>query len=132
MKVVLDANSALAIALHKDEAEPYLQVVDEASEVLAPDLIVPEFVNGLWKLYQFSSLNPDVCDRAMDVLVQVVDTLVPSIQLCREAFSLGRSHKSKAAYDMFYLALTLREDAILLTLDKALKKEAKVLGVRVA
>jgi predicted nucleic acid-binding protein len=39
--------------------------------------------------------------------------------------------KTRAAYDMFYLALALREDAVLLTLDATLKKEARRAGVRV-
>ncbi len=34
-------------------------------------------------------------------------------------------------YDMFYLALARREDAMLLTLDKALAKEAVRQGIRV-
>ena len=33
--------------------------------------------------------------------------------------------------DMFYLALALRENAVLLTLDATLKKEARRAGIRV-
>ena len=50
----------------------------------------------------------------------------------REAFALSRAQRSRAAYDMFYLALAQREDAVLLTLDGTLKKEAKRAGIRLA
>jgi predicted nucleic acid-binding protein len=56
---------------------------------------------------------------------------VPSQELYREAFALTRAQQSRAAYDMFYLALARREDAVLLTLDSTLKKEARRAGIRV-
>ncbi|MEO8049553.1 MAG: hypothetical protein ABI833_03985 [Acidobacteriota bacterium] len=56
---------------------------------------------------------------------------MPSIELYCEAFALNRAQKSRAAYDMFYLALALREDAVLLTLGATLKKKARRAGVRV-
>jgi len=56
---------------------------------------------------------------------------VPSQELYREAFALSRAQQTRSAYDMFYLALALRENAVLLTLDATLKKEAKRAGVRV-
>ena len=43
-------------------------------------------------------------------------------ELYREAFALSRAQQTRAAYDMFYLALALRENAVLLTLDSTLKK----------
>ena len=67
----------------------------------------------------------------MRVLLNVVETFVPSTQIYRRAFALSREQQTRAAYDMFYLALALREDAVLLTLDATLKKEAKRAGIKV-
>lgn len=68
-------------------------------------------------------------------MLNLVETFVPSTQIYRDAFALSRAQKTRAAvantYDMFYLALALREDAVLLTLDGTLKKEARRAGVRV-
>jgi predicted nucleic acid-binding protein len=47
-----------------------------------------------------------------------------------EAFLLARTAR-RSAYDMFYLALARREDAVYLTTDAALRKEAERQGVRV-
>jgi predicted nucleic acid-binding protein len=131
VKVVLDANCAMEIAFNKTGAGRLKALLAESEEVLAPDLIVPEFVNGVWKLYQFTETNLGLCDQALGTLLEMIDTFVPSHEIYRDAFALSRAQKTRAAYDMFYLALALRENAILLTLDATLKKEGRRAGVRV-
>ncbi len=131
MKVVLDANCAIEIALNKQQGDRLKALLSESEQVLAPDLLIPEFVNALWKYHQFNQLSLSVCDQAMELLPVLVETFVPSAEIYREAFALTRAQQSRAAYDMFYLALARRENAVLLTLDGTLKKEAKRAGIRV-
>lgn len=131
MKVVLDANCAIEVALNKKEGERLKALLDESDQVLAPDLLVPEFVNTLWKYHQFDQFSLELCDEALTRMLEMVDTFVPSREIYRDAFALSRAQKTRAAYDMFYLALALRENAVLLTLDGTLKKEARRAGVRV-
>ena len=64
-------------------------------------------------------------------MFDLVGTFVPSREIYREAFALACAQQSRAPDDMFYLALARREDAVLLTLDGTLKKEAKRAGIRV-
>ena len=131
MKVILDTNCAMEIAFNKTDAGRLKALLGESEAVIAPDLIVPEFVNAVWKLLQFTDTSLDLCDQALSTLLEMVDTFVPSREIFREAFALSRAQKTRAAYDMFYLALALRENAVLLTLDATLKKEARRAGVRV-
>jgi predicted nucleic acid-binding protein len=131
VKVVLDANCAIEIALNKQQGDRLKALLSESEQVLAPDLLIPEFVNALWKYHQFNQLSLSVCDQAMELLPVLVETFVPSAEIYREAFALTRAQQSRAAYDMFYLALARRENAVLLTLDGTLKKEAKRAGIRV-
>ena len=131
MKAVLDTNCALEIAFNKTDAVKLKTLLDESDAVLAPDLIIPEFVNALWQLHRLSRLSLSLCQEVGELLFDLVGTFVPSQEIYREAFALTRAQQSRAAYDMFYLALALREDAVLLTLDGTLKKEAKRAGVRV-
>ena len=131
MKAVLDTNCALEIALNKTEAVRLKTLLDESDTVLAPDLIIPEFVNALWRLHRLSRLSLSLCQEASELLFDLVETFVPAQEIYREAFALTRAQQSRAAYDMFYLALARRENAVLLTLDSTLKKEAKRAGIRV-
>ena len=125
----------MEIAFNKTDAARLKALLGESEEVLAPDLLIPEFVNASWKLYQFTETSLGLCDQALGTLLEMVDTFVPSREIYRDAFALSRAQKTRAAvvntYDMFYLALALRENAILLTLDTTLKKEARRAGVRV-
>jgi predicted nucleic acid-binding protein len=131
VRIVLDASAAIEIALDGAKASQLTRTLKEADEVLAPDLLVCEVTNTIWKYHRFGNLDLSSCDLAIDFGLGLVDALVSSKELYREAFLLARTAR-KPAYDMFYLALCRREDATLLTLDDALKKEALRQGIRLA
>ena len=130
MRLVLDASAAVTVILNRPEAHRFKEALAAADLVLAPDLLVPEIVNAIWKYHQFEGLGVDICDRALSQALGIVDLLVPSKELAREAFLLARTTR-RPAYDMFCLALARREDASLLTRDAALRKEAHRQGVGV-
>ncbi len=131
MRAVLDASAAIEVALGRSQAARLARILGEADVVLAPDLFVPEVVNAIWKYHQFDRLSLDACDRALAGALGLVDSLVPSKEIHGEAFLLARTTR-RPAYDMFYLALARREDAVFLTTDVALRREAERQGVRVA
>ena len=130
MRVVLDASVAIEIALGHKQAAKFAAVLAKAGEVLAPDLITAEATNAIWKYHHVQGLNFSTCERALRTAVHLPDRLVSSLSLYAEAFLLARTTR-KPAYDMFYVALARREDAVLLTLDSRLKKEAEKLSIRV-
>jgi predicted nucleic acid-binding protein len=130
VKVVLDTSAAIEVALARRLSAPLAAVLREADAVLAPDLFVAEVVNTIWKYHRFEGLSLDVCDRALEAGLSLVDVVVPCRELASEAFLLARIAR-RPAYDMFYLALARSRDAVLLTTDAALKKEAARQGVRV-
>lgn len=130
MRLVLDASAAIEVVLDRPKGRIFGGVLEKADEVLAPELLVPEVVNVIWKYHQFENLSLTACDRALERAVGLVDALVSCKDLYREAFLLARvTHRP--AYDMFYLALAQREDAGFLTLDAPLKKEAGRQGIPV-
>ena len=89
MRLILDASAAVEVALSRSRARQFESVLEDADEVLAPDLIVPEVVNTIWKYHQFERLNIDVCDRALEFAFGLIDLLVPGKELYREAFLLA-------------------------------------------
>ena len=131
MRVVLDANAAVEVALEGKAAGPLSAMLSQSEEVIAPELLVPEVVNAVWKYHQFSEFDLGKCEKILELALGLVDRLISHREIYREAFALSRVQKTRAAYDMFYLALARREDAVLLTLDGTLKKEAKRAGIRV-
>ena len=131
MRVVLDASAAIEVVLQRSHAARFAAILGEADVVLAPDLFVPEVVNTIWKYHHFEHLGLAVCQDALEAALGLADTLVPSIEICGEAFLLARTTR-RPAYDMFYLALARREDASFLTRDAALRREAERQGIRTA
>ena len=129
MRIVLDASAAVEVALDGKRAAQLGAILEESEEVLAPDLLLAEIVNSIWKYHEFQQLELTTCVRALDLAVGLVDTLVSCKELYREAFLLSRTTR-RPAYDMFYLTLAKREDAALMTLDSVLRKEAVHQGIR--
>lgn len=130
MRVVLDASAAIEIVLDRARGPRFGDLLEQADTVLAPDLLIPEVADTIWKYHQFEHLNLDICERALEFAIGLVDALIPSNELYREAFLLARAAR-RPVYDMFYLALARREDAAFLTLDAVLRKEAERQSVRV-
>lgn len=131
MKIVLDTSAAIEIALDGKDCGHYWEIVSQAEAVLAPELLVAEVVNTVWKLHQSRQLEIEKCEWAVEFALGLVETLVSHRGLYRDALELSFREERRAVYDMFYLALARREGATLLTLDKGLRKEAKRQGIRV-
>jgi len=129
VRLVLDASAAIEVVFRRGKAAAFMEVLDGADEVLAPELFIAEITNVVWKYHQFEHISLSACDQALDLAGRLVDTLVSCKDLQREAFLLARTTR-RSAYDMFYLALARREDATFLTVDASLRKEAERQGVR--
>jgi len=130
VRLILDASAAVEVALDRGKAREFAKLLGAADEVLAPELLVPEVVNTVWKYHQFEKLSLIACDRAIELALALVDVLVSCKELHRQAFLLARTTQ-RPAYDAFYLALAQREDAALLTMDAALRREASRQGIRI-
>lgn len=123
MRLVLDASAAMELASGHSVAG-----VEEAHEVLVPDLFVAEVSNAVWQQHKFGGMNAELCESTLDRILEIPDTIVPSTELRREAFLLART-LGHPVYDMFYLALAQRESAGLATKDKVLRRLARTRGI---
>jgi predicted nucleic acid-binding protein len=128
--LVLDASAAVQIALNRSPLPELQAALEDAEIVLAPDLLIPEVTNAIWKYHEFEKLELDVCHQVLESSLGLVDHFAPGSELHREAFLLARTSRLPV-YDMFYMALARREDATILTLDHAMRKEARRQGISV-
>ena len=93
-------------------------------ELLAPDLIVPEFINVLWK-----RVRRHECSRAAAAEILALwdvdcPQLVASSDLAAQAFGLA-NEIDQSVYDCLYLALAMELDASLATADHQLARAAR-------
>ena len=114
---VLDASAAVRLILGDPAAAHLAERIAEAALVLAPELMLTEVANTLWKLQrvdQLAGLDPQLL--LLDAR-ELVDRVEPDRHLQAEALALA-CHLNHPVYDCLYLALARREAAALISSDR--------------
>lgn len=124
MIVVLDASAATGIALNAANAEIFEKYLHDADIVIAPNTYPPEICNVFWKYTEFSNLDFVKAQKGMDFCIDLVDDYVDTTPMWREVFAESVTYRHPV-YDLFYLVLARRQNAILLTNDVKIKNLAK-------
>lgn len=116
--LVLDASAAVMFAA----AEPGSERVDalmEAHCLIAPDLLLAEVANALWRKARLHVLTADDTLEALLRMRLAVHRYVPCAELAGAALHLAL-RRSHPVYGAFYVALAQRETVPLLTADRRL------------
>jgi predicted nucleic acid-binding protein len=87
--------------------------------MLAPDLLLVEVANALWKKTAGSEISPAEADRAFDLVSESGIDLRPTAPLLGRAMQVARRLKHPV-HDCVYLALAEREHASFVTADRRL------------
>ncbi len=93
-------------------------------ELLAPDLIVPEFVNVLWKRVRRRECSRAAATEILALWDVDCPQLVASSHLAAQAFELS-NELDQPVYDCLYLGLAIVFDASLATADRPLARAAR-------
>lgn len=121
---VLDASAAVRLTLGDAAASGLAESIRTACLVLAPELMLTEMANTLWKLQradQLAGLDPQ--QLLLDAR-ELVDRVEPDRHLQAEALALA-CHLNHPVYDCLYLALARREAATLVSADRRLNALAE-------
>ena len=121
--VVLDASAEVRIIEGAEAAAPFQEAVLKADLVLAPELMLTEVANALWRLQRAGQLEVDGLQRRLSRAAELVDVIEPDRHLQAEALALA-CHLDHPVYDCLYLALARREAAVLVTADQRLQQLA--------
>ncbi len=117
MILVVDASAAFATF----GAGTYDTAIRNATDLIAPDLIVPETLNACWKMQRSGAIVP-----TLDAVFRFIDRvrIVSSGVVAREAADLAE-RLDHPVYDMIYVALAQHERAKLLTADSRLLRKLR-------
>lgn len=121
---VLDASAAVRLLLADPTAADLAERVGGAALVLAPELMLTELANTLWKLQRADRLNDLDPQELLAEARELVDRLEPDRHLQAEALALA-CHLNHPVYDCLYLALARREAASLISSDRRLNALAE-------
>jgi predicted nucleic acid-binding protein len=105
---VIDASIAVKWVVSEDGTDLALLLLKSA-RLVAPDLLMPECANVLWKKAQRGELSTDEAVLAARVLQKADIEIYPTRQLLDEAtrIAIDLNHP---AYDCIYLSLAIAND----------------------
>ncbi len=114
--LIIDASIAIKWVVEEDGTELALALRQQA-RLVAPDLLVPECANILWKKVQRKELSRDEALLAARLLQSAEMELVPARALMETATRLA-IELDYPAYDCLYLALAIENDCRFVTADE--------------
>lgn len=117
-KLVIDASIAVKWVVEEGGTELALTLRQQA-RLMAPDLLVPECANILWKKVQRKELRKDEALLAARLLQSAEIELVPTRALMEAATRLA-IELDHPACDCLYLALAVENDCRFVTADERL------------
>ena len=133
MRVVLDANLLVALAVPTDYSERAAaemnRWLERGVDLFAPVLWSYEAVSSLRKFVAAGQLRRDEADVALDQLLAFdVQDVAPTVELHQRALIWAERLQDFVAYDSAYLALAEQLDAPFWTADRKLAKRLRALG----
>jgi predicted nucleic acid-binding protein len=86
-------------------------------ELVAPDVVVGESVNAIWKRCRLRrEIDEDEARSALEQLMRLLPRTVPAAPLASQALELALAFR-RPVYDCLYVALAMREGIMLVTAD---------------
>ncbi len=119
MSWVVDASVALKWVIPEVLSEQADRIRDHEDDVLAPELLLVEVANALWRKAKAGEISGREAHTALDLVSASGVDLYPNRPLVSRALALARL-LAHPVYDCVYLALAEREGATFVTADQRL------------
>lgn len=119
---VIDASVAMKWVINEEGTATALALLSHSLK--APDLLVAECANVLWKKVRRGELSPAEARLAARLLARADIDLLPTRHLLDKATDIAID-LDHPAYDCVYLALAEAEDCSFVTADKRLLAKAR-------
>ena len=128
MIVVLDSNAAIEIVLKREKEKIFLRLIDTAEKIITSEFFRIEIANVIRKYYNGKFIKKSDCGKILELAEGLIDEYVPIKENYLEAFNESL-RLNYPAYDMLYLTLARRANAVLASLDRPLNTIAKREGI---
>jgi predicted nucleic acid-binding protein len=116
MALVVDASVAVRWLLALDDADRADVALQSGARLIAPDLVIAEISNAIWKAVVFATVPAEMATDAVRESPRFFDELIPSIELKDRALQIAIDLRHPV-YDCFYLALAEQRECQMITAD---------------
>ena len=117
--VVVDASIVVKWFLPEESSDAARQLLDESSELVAPDLVFAEAGNAVWRRVRMRQLEAPIARRLVADIAGIALQPIPSRFLLKDAIGVAIS-AGITVYDALYLVLAVRLGTQLVTADARL------------
>lgn len=117
--LVVDASIAVKWFIPEQYSINALWLLDCGYELIAPDLIIAEFGNVLWKKWLRGELEPRMVAGLLHDLQLMRVRIVPSTVLAEQTAGIATTYR-RSFYDSLYLALAVFSGGRMVTADAKL------------
>lgn len=128
--MVVDASVAAAWVIREALTPAAMCVLESAAMPIAPELVVSEVGNAVWKAERRAGLPLHQAQRTPEILASAYAELHALLPLLPHAAASAR-RLNHPIHDCFYLALAQREGLPLATADRRLARLAEAEGIEV-
>jgi predicted nucleic acid-binding protein len=116
-RLVVDASVAIKWFLPEIHSVAAARLLDPEFSVAAPDLILPELGNTIWKKVRREEITSREAVGILAAFGSMGVEIYPSNLLLASAFELAVA-LDRSVYDSLYLALAVAQDGALVTADR--------------
>lgn len=116
-RLVLDASVAVKLLFLEEMTDTAETCLDRAQTILAPDLMLAEVGNVIWKRFRSGGIAEEAARQTFETLNRLPVQFVSVADLVGDALDLAM-HLDRSVYDCVYLALAMKRSAPLVTADK--------------
>lgn len=117
--VVVDSSVALKWFIPEEGADKAATLLDGSFLLLAPDLLVSEVGNALWKKIGRAEITAIEARTVLSALARVPIEIVPASSLVEAALEIAVAHR-RTVYDALYVALAVARTCVFVTADERL------------
>lgn len=117
--VVVDSSVAVKWFVPEELSDVAALLLEPSYDLAAPDLLVPEFGNVLWKKLRRDEIRRADALEIVTALRDVPLTIVGSADLVAPALEIAAAY-GRTVYDALYVALAFARDCVLVTADERL------------
>ena len=127
---MVDASVAVQWFAREPGSEASAALVEGNQPLVAPDIMLLEVANALWKKLRHGDVPAADLQPAVTRILASDITLVPTLTLLERAVRLA-VEINHAVYDCVYLVLAEERGAPLASIDERLRAAARARGLRV-
>jgi len=117
--VVVDASVVAAAFFQEPHAGAARLILSSKGPLCAPDLIVPDVANVIWKRHGRGEIDDSEARQLLTDILKLPLRLTPSSDLAEAALALALE-SGRTVYDCMYLALAVTLETAVVSADKRL------------